>query len=148
MNTGPETLVIRAETAELARVVDWTDTLATTLNLPSSTLFAIQLCFEEAVSNVIRHGFPDGPDEAEVNKDVHLSVERRDDTVIITTADFAPAFDPLGVVPGPRPATIEEAVVGGNGIQLMRRFAQHLAYERRDGMNRLTLRFDLASSGT
>lgn len=142
MNLGPETLVIRAEMAELARVVEWTDRLAATLDLPSSTLFAIQLCFEEAVSNIIRHGFPERPGEA-----VHLSVERRDNAIIITVADCAPAFDPLAVVPAPRPASIHEALVGGHGIQLMRRFAQQLAYERRDGMNRLTLRFDLPGSG-
>jgi anti-sigma regulatory factor (Ser/Thr protein kinase) len=145
---GPETLVIRAEIGELAHVVEWTGRLATTWNLPSSTLFAIQLCFEEAVSNIIRHGFADGPREAGVNSDVHLSAERRDNAVAITIADFAPAFDPLGVVPRARPATIQQAVIGGHGIQLMRRFAQHLTYERRDGMNRLTLSFDLPTSGT
>jgi serine/threonine-protein kinase RsbW len=145
VNVAPQTLVIRAEIGELARVVGWTEMLATTMSLPSSTLFAIQLCFEEAVSNIIRHGFADRPGKA---RDIQLSVERRGDAVIITAADFAPAFDPLGVVPRPRPATIEEAVVGGHGIQLMRRFAQHLSYERRDGMNRLTLCFDLPNSGT
>lgn len=148
MNLGPVTLVIQAEIAELTRVVEWTDRLATTWNLPSSTLFAIQLCFEEAVSNIIRHGFPPGPSEVEVNRDVHLSVEQRDSAAVITVADFTPAFDPLSVVARPRPANIEEAVVGGHGIELMRRFAQHLAYEHRDGMNRLTIRFDLPSSGT
>jgi anti-sigma regulatory factor (Ser/Thr protein kinase) len=148
VNVGPETLVIRAEFGELKRVVAWTDRLARAWNLPSSTLFAIQLCFEEAVSNIIRHGFPDGPGEVGFNRDVRLSVERRHDAAIITVADFAAAFDPLGVVPRPRAATIEEAVVGGHGIQLMRQFAQHLAYEHKDGMNRLTLGFDLTSSGT
>ena len=53
--------------------------------------------------------------------------------------------------PGPVPATsLEEAKVGDLGIHLMRSFANGMDYERRDGRNRLTLRFvepPAASSG-
>lgn len=140
----PETLVVQAEMAELARVRDWTDATGERLGLPQSTLFAIHLCFEEAVSNIIRHGFVARQGETPPNKDVRLALEREDSAVAATIEDHGVAFDPLGVATPSAPAAIEEATGGGLGISLMRQFAQHLAYERRGGVNCLTLRFALA----
>jgi anti-sigma regulatory factor (Ser/Thr protein kinase) len=37
--------------------------------------------------------------------------------------------------------SLEEAKIGDVGIQLIRSFASGMDYERRDGCNRLTLRF-------
>jgi len=143
----PETLVVQAEMAELARVGDWAEALAERLELPQSTSFAIHLCFEEAVSNIIRHGFVGCQGEAVLNKDVRLAVERGDDAVTVTIEDHGVGFNPLGVAIPAAPTTISEAAIGGLGVHLMRQFAQYLAYERQDGMNRLTLRFDLARAG-
>ena len=39
------------------------------------------------------------------------------------------------------PTSLQEARVGDLGIHLMRSFADGMHYERRDGRNRLTLRF-------
>jgi len=76
----PEMLVVRAEMAELGRVGNWTNEVAERLDLPRSTLFAIQLCCEEAVSNVVRHGFQGRQDAAGLNKDVRLALAREVDT--------------------------------------------------------------------
>jgi serine/threonine-protein kinase RsbW len=139
----PETLVVQAELAELERVRVWADALAQRLDLPQSASFAIHLCFEEAVSNIARHGFIGERGETGTNRDVHLALERDSDTVTMTIEDRGVAFDPLSVPAPSAPTTISDAAVGGLGISLMRHFAQHLAYEREDGTNRLTLRFDL-----
>lgn len=143
MSAGAETLVVRAEITEMARVANWSDAFAARMHMPQSILFAIQLCLEEAVSNVVRYGFADGPGGTGVNQDVTLTLERQGGAVILTVNDFGLAFDPLETAIPVKSSTIEEAAIGGNGILLMRQFAQHLHYERRDGMNRLTLRFDL-----
>lgn len=146
-----DTLVVRAEIAELARVSDWTNAVATRLALPQSILFAIHLCFEEAVSNIVRYGFRDRQDLAGLNKDVCLALVREADTVIVTIEDHGAAFDPREVAAPTAPTTIDEVAIGGLGIHLMRQFAQDLAYQRLNGVNRLTLRFDLAKhdgSGT
>ena len=70
----PETLVVQAEIAELARVWDWANALGQTLGVSQSTLFAIHLCFEEALSNIIQYGFASGVDMIGRNKDVHLAL--------------------------------------------------------------------------
>jgi anti-sigma regulatory factor (Ser/Thr protein kinase) len=142
----PEMLVVQAEMVELARVSDWVDGLVERWGLPQSTSFAIHLCCEEAISNVILHGFSDEQVGAEFNKDVRLVLEHRNDAVGLTIEDHGFAFDPLAAAAPVAPTTVGEATIGGLGIQLMRKFAKHLSYERRDGMNCLTLCFDLAKA--
>jgi serine/threonine-protein kinase RsbW len=142
MRSGPETLVIKARLSELERVGAWTETLAGRLGLAPSTSFAIQLCFEEAISNAIRHGMADHAGNASEG-DIHLSVDRRDDHVLVTIEDGGIPFDPREAVSPAIPAGLEDATIGGQGIHLMKQFAQHMDYERRAGMNRLTLCFDL-----
>jgi anti-sigma regulatory factor (Ser/Thr protein kinase) len=136
-----ETLVVRAEMPELARIASWADRLAAETGLPPATAFAIQICLEEAVTNVVRHGFAGrqpGTSDAIV-----LSLQRRDDAVIVEVRDAGLAFDPRSLPAPARGATVDEAVIGGQGVHLMRKFSQHMGYERLDGMNRLTFRFDL-----
>lgn len=143
----PETLVVQAEMAELARVGAWTDAVAERMELPPSVLFAIHLCFEEAVSNIVRYGFQDSRHATGHDRNVNLALAREADAVTVTIEDHGVAFDPREVA-SPAPATtLEEAVVGGLGIHLMRQFAQDVAYQRLDGINRLTLRFDLKKPG-
>jgi anti-sigma regulatory factor (Ser/Thr protein kinase) len=133
-----ETLVIHAEIAALPRVFDWVDSIRQKLGLSQSTLFAIHLCLEEALSNIVLYGFAD---DAEGDKEVRITLEWSGDTVDVTIEDHGTAFDPLAVAAPAMPSSLEEAPVGGRGIFLMRQFAQHLAYERRDGINHLALRF-------
>jgi anti-sigma regulatory factor (Ser/Thr protein kinase) len=141
-----ETLVIHAEMAELGRVGEWAEAFAKRVDLPQKTLFALQLCFEEAVSNIINYGFADLEDRAGLNKDICLTLNREIDAITATIEDHAIAFDPLEMAAPVAATTISDAPVGGLGIHLIKQFAQHLAYERHDSMNRLTLRFDLTKA--
>ena len=141
MDDAPQRLVVRADLEEFPRLVAWTEGLAGSLDLPASTSFAIQLCLEEAFSNIVRHGSFERPGAAGPDNDVRLTLARHDGAVVMTVEDSAAAFDPLAVAAPSAPASIEDAVVGGQGINLMRKFAQRMEYERRDGMNRLSLHF-------
>jgi anti-sigma regulatory factor (Ser/Thr protein kinase) len=138
-----EALVVQAGISELTRVYDWAETLGRRFDVPQSTLFAIQLCFEEALSNIARFGFADVENEVPRNTDVRLTVEPRGDQIVATIEDHGDAFDPLGVAAPAQPTVISDSDVplGGRGIHLMRQFAQSLRYERREDINRLTLSF-------
>jgi anti-sigma regulatory factor (Ser/Thr protein kinase) len=140
-----ETLVVQAEMTELARIADWAERLAEALDLPASVVFAIQLCLEEAVANVVRHGHPhrEPPGHPPESNGIRLTLERHDDSVTATVCDTGVAFDPCSLPPPAHAATVDEAVIGGQGVHLMRKFSQHMGYERRGGTNRLTFRFDL-----
>ena len=136
-----ESLIVRADLRELARVVDWTEAAGCRLCLQPSTLFAIHLCLEEAISNIIRHGAEVGKDADLRDREVHLNMEQVADQVVLTIEDRGKAFDPFSVPTPAKPGSIEEASAGGWGVHLIRQFAHSHAYQRQDGVNRLTLRF-------
>lgn len=132
-------MVIAAELGELERLAAWASEFGRIANLPSSLLFAIQLCLEEAVANIIMYS---GAAEQHAGVAVELTPTGGDVVAIIE--DSGRAFDPTAAPAHRKPATLEEAQVGALGIHLMRSFSAAMTYERRDGRNRLTLRFSPA----
>jgi serine/threonine-protein kinase RsbW len=137
MVQAADTLSISVRLAELAEVYAWIDEAADGLDLPRQARVALQIVAEEAVSNVIRHGYPAG--QPEPADRILLLLEDTDDAVTLTIEDRARPFDPTTfALPAPA-ASLEETVPGGHGIRLIRRKAAAMGYERRNGINRLTL---------
>jgi len=132
-------MVIKAELAELARLATWAEAFARSARLSANLLFAIQLCIEEAVANIIMYS-----GAAERREDVAVELMQAGDDVVAIIEDGGRSFDPTTAPAHRKPTTIEEAQVGELGIHLMRSFSAGIKYERRDGRNRLTLRFNPA----
>lgn len=129
-------LVIRNDASELARMTEWVEGVCTAAELSRRTSFALQLCLDEAVSNIIAH--VQGSARA---REIIVSVARAEADVILTIEDDGKPFDSTQFQPPHRPDTIDEAPVGGFGIQLMRQFSNHIRYERKGGRNQLHLTF-------
>jgi anti-sigma regulatory factor (Ser/Thr protein kinase) len=129
-------LKLRSDLAELKRLAGWIKARARQ-ELSADTSFAIQLCLEEAVANIIMYGGG--------TKDDHLGItielERNGGTLVARIEDTGREFDPTQVPPLSVAKSLEEAKVGGLGIHLMRSYASGMHYERRDGRNWLTLQF-------
>ncbi len=62
-------------------------------SIPAETQFAIQLCLEEALSNIIRHGYRDQPNQP-ITVDC-ATTRRLPQELVFTIEDQAPPFDPL-----------------------------------------------------
>jgi serine/threonine-protein kinase RsbW len=143
-NAGASRLVLRNEVAELERLAGWIEGFTRHGTSPDVS-FAVQLCLEEAVANIIMYG--GAKDDGIV---IAVELERNYGTLVARIEDNGRQFDPTRA-PRPVPAaSLDEAKVGDLGIHLMRSFANGMDYERRDGRNRLTLRFvesSAASSG-
>lgn len=129
-------LVMRNDASELARMTAWIEGVCTAAKLSRRTSFALQLCLDEAASNIIAHG--QGSARA---RQIIVSVARDKADVTLTVDDDGGPFDPAAV-PSPRPPdTLDDAPVGGFGIQLMRQFSSRFAYQRIGGRNQLRLTF-------
>lgn len=137
------TIVVQAELNEFSRLSAWAEDVVGRMGVSTSTSFAIRLCLEEAFSNIVRHSFVDGVDGSKIDKNIHLTLERSDSAVMMTIEDGGIAFDPRSVTAPAAPQSIEDAIVGGQGINLMRQFTQQMDYERLDRRNRLRLRFEV-----
>ncbi len=132
-STDSERLVLRNDLAELERLAGWLEDWARE-NVSPAVSFAVQLCLEEAVANVIMYG---GTDRLEIA----IEVERNDGALVALIEDNGRQFDPTQAPAPSRATSLQDATIGDLGIHLMRSFANGMHYERRNGRNRLTLRF-------
>jgi anti-sigma regulatory factor (Ser/Thr protein kinase) len=138
-----DALNLTSELADLLRVAPWLDELGERYGIAADARFAIELCLEEALSNVIRHGYGDEPGrplrvtfEAGAGGGAGAVAELR-----FTIEDEAPAFNPLEQPVPPPLGPGDSFRVGGQGIRLLQRFAHRLEYARRERGNRLLMGF-------
>ena len=129
-------LTIQNDPAELGRTLTWVDDLVGPLDLSPEATYAVQLCLEEAVVNIISYAF-----EPNTRHDVKIEVWRDGRMVFAEIVDDGRPFDPRTRKAPQRPTDLESAQIGGLGITLMRNFATDIAYRRTGGTNRLTLSF-------
>ncbi len=123
--------------SELARAGDWLTAWAGRHALPAHAAFAIRLCLEEVLANIVMHAFSDG-DHA-----IFLDIRRDAAEAVLTVADDGEPFDPLAAPPALQATDLAEAEPGGRGLILLKNYADRLAYRHEGGRNRLTLGFTL-----
>jgi len=130
-----EQLCLPGTLASLAQVPPWVETLASRYAISPRTAFASNLCLEEALSNIVRHGYKTNEDQSIVVEFRHTEKE-----LTFTIVDSAPHFRP-GTDAAIEPSSLEELQPGGLGIPLMRKFADFVKWEPLEKGNRLTLGF-------
>lgn len=129
-----QTFTLANDLAEISRLADGIETFCAPLDPGPKDLMAVQLAVEEAVTNVINHGYTDGQAHTFT---VELTLEDRRLTTVIT--DDAPAYDPLARPEVDTSKPLEEREIGGLGVHLVKKLMDSAQYERRDDRNVLTL---------
>jgi len=132
-----EQLILRSQMSELAQVPTWIERLAVRDSIPNDTQFAIDLCLEEVLSNIVRHGYAGNPDHTIIIQYAKLP----DNSINFVIEDEAPPFNPLEAKEPEAAPSLEELQPGGQGIHLVRQFAQSLKYESKSNGNRLSIGF-------
>jgi serine/threonine-protein kinase RsbW len=89
------------------------------------------LAVNEAVTNVLLHGYGDAPGPLSV------CVEADGHELRVILADEAPHFDPTTVPPPDIHRPLEERPLGGLGIHMMRQLTDALLYRAAEGGNEL-----------
>jgi anti-sigma regulatory factor (Ser/Thr protein kinase) len=135
-----ERLILQSGIPQLSRIPPWIEHLAAKHSIPENTQFAIDLCLEEVLSNVMRYGY-----SGELDRPiVVLFTNPRDNFFVFVIEDEAPPFNPLEAPELPVLRSLDELRVGGNGIRLLREFAQSLEYQATPTGNRLIIGFSAA----
>jgi serine/threonine-protein kinase RsbW len=127
-------VALRNDLAEVARFGELLAQLAQRQRFNKKQFFAVRLCAEEALTNIISYAFADG---SEHQIDVRVQVTPGE--ILLEILDDGRPFDPLKVPSPPMPGSVADLAVGGRGIHLMRSFSDRLQYERIHGQNRLTI---------
>ena len=128
-------LTLASSRAASGEASAWARELAAAAGLPEDTAYALDLCVVEIVSNVVDHSYRGGPGEIRVELELDAA------GAVVSILDHGPAFDPLSVPAPAAVASLEEASIGGMGIQMVRATAGGCRYERRDGSNVFTAWF-------
>ena len=120
VTTMPESrLTLDSRLDDLALFWPWVEALAAEYAIPPATKFAIDLCLEESLSNIIRHGYGGG-----AGQPIFVDFANSGDGWTFTIEDRSPHFNPLELEDEkPAPATFDELQAGGRGINLLKQFA-------------------------
>lgn len=130
-------LTLRSELGDLRLVPAWIEYLASQYAIPANVQYAMNLCLEEVLSNIIRHGYAGKPGHPIVVQ--HAMAQ--DGSSLIVIDDEAPAFNPVTAEETPLGEILDGTRSGGLGLSLMRSFANTLHYERKSSGNRLSIGF-------
>jgi serine/threonine-protein kinase RsbW len=141
-DTTGERLNLRSRMFELTHLHPWIERLALRHRIPANTQFAMNLCLEEAVSNIIRHGYSGDPDHSIVI----CFTSPRQDYFVFVVEDEAPPFNPVELPDLPPLNSLEELAIGGQGVRLLRQFADALEYQATPTGNRLSIGFTVSGS--
>jgi anti-sigma regulatory factor (Ser/Thr protein kinase) len=137
-------LSLRGRLSEIAQVPAWIENLASRYSIPVEIQLGINLCLEEVVSNVMRHGYGNDADRTVV---VNFAVPR-DGFFLFVVEDEAPRYNPLDAAELPALNSSDDARIGGQGIRFLRRFASTLEYEPMPNGNRLSMGFSAEGPAT
>jgi anti-sigma regulatory factor (Ser/Thr protein kinase) len=72
-----------------------------------------------------------------------FEVEPDKERLTVTLIDDGPPFDPFSEAAPDVTLSVEDRVIGGLGIHLVRKLMDEVSYERRDGQNVVVLKKDL-----
>jgi serine/threonine-protein kinase RsbW len=114
----------------------WLDEQERLLPIPDDVSYAVRLCLEEAVSNLVNHTPATG-----AGSDITVDLVRWGDVLVAAIEDHGPPFDPRAAPLPARASSLDDTIPGGFGILLMRSFASEIDYHTVPGRNLLTLRF-------
>lgn len=127
-------LSIVADLAELAKGRAFVEDTLGRLGASSSVLTDMRLAVDEALTNIILHGYAGAAGEIEIE------IGAEGDTVLLYLRDHAAPFDPSAQgVPEPA-ARLQSGRPGGYGLYLIRHMVDEIRYQvTANGGNEFTL---------
>lgn len=129
------TLALRPDADIVPRAVQWLEEIALREDWPTRTTFALTLCLDEALTNVVSYAFDSGA----VRPAVRLTCRVDERTIELELRDNGRPYDPTVSTPRALAACLNDADFGGHGLRLMRHYLHDLAYRRDANWNCLNM---------
>ncbi len=128
-------LAIPARLEEVRHACDFVVEAAEQAGLDERAVYHCQMAVDEALTNIIEHGFAYHDDGSEIE----IACQAEPDRFVVTIADTSPAFNPL-LHEAPDPSEpLDSREPGGWGIYFIRKLMDDVSYERANDRNLLTL---------
>jgi serine/threonine-protein kinase RsbW len=132
-----ERLSLHSRLSDIAHVSVWIESIASRRAIPANTQYAMNLCLEEVLVNIVRHGYG-----REGDSPIRLFFKTSPPGhYVFIVEDDAPHFNPLDAPERSALGRLNELQVGGQGLRLLRRFADSLEYKPTTTGNQLHIGF-------
>ncbi|MEQ1886477.1 MAG: ATP-binding protein [Bryobacteraceae bacterium] len=135
-------VAVANDLAEVSRLNEMLSTLWQQKGLPEDLEMPAVLALEEILSNSIRHGC-----KGRTDADIRVEFRFLPDAFEFVVSDNGAPYNPLLREDPDIHLPLEQRSPGGLGIFLVRRLADDVQYEFRDGRNRLLFRKLLQGDG-
>jgi anti-sigma regulatory factor (Ser/Thr protein kinase) len=132
---------LRNRRSEIARMFSLVERFCRINRIGGDDLFNLRLVLDEAVINIIVHGYED---EAEHHINVSLALEGS--TIAIDIDDDGMPYNPLDAPPPQFDRPIEERRIGGLGVHIIKSLARSVEYRREEGRNHLAIVMKLGAA--
>ena len=135
-------ITVPGKLEKLLNINQWLDNLADQGDLSKSSLFAMKLCCEETFMNIVMHSYQ--PENTLIQDDykvVNLAVDKSTQDIILLIEDNGIPFNPLEKEEKKLPNDLQDVMIGGLGISLMKKFSKSIKYEPKNAGNRLIFEF-------
>ena len=130
---------------DISVAAQWVNTVTADQQLPEQIVFALQVCLEELLTNIVRHGETESSDDLSrvaippVNVEIDISISAQ--RVSMTVEDDGKPFDVVNAPAHRIDQPLSEIEPGGLGIQLIKNFASSIKYEQAGLGNRVVIEF-------
>jgi len=128
--------------ADIRRAVGLVEQFGAENGVPPAIIGDVNVALDEALSNVIAHGY-----DGQAAGEIIISLSYEADELRVEIEDDGRAFDPLQAPPPDLDASLQDRKVGGLGVHLMRSLMDQVSYQRIDGRNRLRMVRKVARGG-
>ena len=134
MHDGSITIRVSVEVREIERLNGLVRRFGELHEIPSRSLYAVNLALDEVVTNAILYGFENAADQ-----EMSIRVQLAGSELHAEVVDHGRAFNPLEAPTPNLEAPLRDRELGGLGIHLVRSLMDRLDYRRDGAKNVLTL---------
>lgn len=125
---------IKNDLQELHRINEVVDSLEDK-GLPTATVMQVNLCLEEAITNIITYAFPGSEEQT-----IRITIKYNSKEIQIKIEDNGMEFNPLEEVKAPNTeANLDEREIGGLGVFIIKQLMDDVKYNRSSDLNTLEM---------
>jgi anti-sigma regulatory factor (Ser/Thr protein kinase) len=129
-------IVLENKLEELSVLTQMLQVFLRPYQMPSATLYALELTLEEILVNIVSYAYED-----EAVHDIEFKVEVDASMIAMKFIDDGKAFNPLTVQKADTAEPLMERGIGGLGINVVRKMRDMMEYQRKDEKNILRIWF-------
>jgi len=139
----------KANVSDIASAASWIESIATSAGFADKQAFSMQVCLEELMSNIVRHGkepsgshssWPIGSGSDHLT--IAIAIDANADRITMIVEDNARPFDLGKAIAKKIDQPLDQLEPGGLGIHLIKSFSSAMEYQRTEQGNRVTVEFN------